>query len=398
MKKIILVLILLLFIIGCTQQEGIPIGEELPEISSEEDIETLPITAPEEEIIKTGLTEGTEDKVVCEDYDNNQEGCLLHSECRWDSDENLCDPIGRGGDEDYEDTEEIIDDGIIKGEFQYDSPWVIEGGKRIDDSYFWDVCVVEVNNGKYRMYGEKGTKILSYISNDGLLWEKEAGVRFEGGGFPQVMKTDEGKWRMFYVPSGISQQNKFLSAISSDGLNFVKEEGERYSAESNIEKKIQGPRIIQLEDSTYRMYFTAFSSPDTKDETVRILSATSDDGYNFVKEDGIRLDPNSEPFVGKRVAHAFPLILDNGDIQLFFAGATNEGGGVLSAVSENGLDFTVNPYPEIEETFIEGEGIRISPQDPYVISMDGTLRMYYGLYKGSEVVDDSAIYSAVNNE
>ena len=89
------------------------------------------------------------------------------------------------------------------------------------------------------------SKILSYISDDGLLWEKEDGLRFESAGFPQVMKTNEGKWRMFYVPSGTYQQNKFLSAISSDGIYFVKEDGERYNAKTNLEKKIQGPRILQ---------------------------------------------------------------------------------------------------------------------------------------------------------
>jgi len=367
-KKIILILSLLVFISGCIEQ--------IEESNEEQQLAT---TVP----------------FNCEDYDGNQEACLLYEECEWVSEENLCETLDEEGDFEHEDEEEEIED-VLEGDFQYESPWIEEEGKRIDDGYFWDVSIVQLDDGTYRMYGEKGTSIESYISDDGLSWEKEDGIRLRNAAFPLVLRTDDEKWRMFFCPSGQGiQQNKFLSAISSDGLNFVKEDGERYKGEGNLEEKIQGPRIIPLDDGTYRMYFTATSNPDTKDETLRILSAKSDDGFNFVKEDGIRLDPNSEPFVGERVAHAWPIKTSDGKFQVFFSGATANGGGILSATSENGLDFTINPYPEIEETFIEEEGIGISPQDPCVISMDGKLRMYYGLYKGSEVVDESGIYSAV---
>ena len=63
MKKIILILVLLIFISGCSEKLENPIEE----ISKE---------------------------IFCPDYDANKEECSLHQECEWDAKENNCDPIG----------------------------------------------------------------------------------------------------------------------------------------------------------------------------------------------------------------------------------------------------------------------------------------------------------------
>ena len=83
MRKIIL-LLLLIFIVGCTRQV-----EEAPE----------EIEEPEAE-------------VFCTDYDGNQEECLLHEECRWVDGENICDSIGDmdEGDEENEFASELEKD------------------------------------------------------------------------------------------------------------------------------------------------------------------------------------------------------------------------------------------------------------------------------------------------
>ena len=94
--------------------------------------------------------------------------------------------------------------------------------------------------------------------------------------------------------------------------------------------------------------------------------------------------------VGLRVAHAWPVMTSDGQIQLFFAGASTKGGGILSAISDNGIDFTVNPFPEIK-----GVSYDVSPQDPCVITMNNVQRIYYGIYKGPEIVPESGIYSAI---
>jgi len=48
-------------------------------------------------------TKDTETKIICEDFDDNKKQCLLHNECKWTSDKNLCDSIDEGGDFDEED-------------------------------------------------------------------------------------------------------------------------------------------------------------------------------------------------------------------------------------------------------------------------------------------------------
>ncbi len=268
--------------------------------------------------------------------------------------------------------------------------WMVEEGKRIDDPYFFDVCVVRLEDGSYRMYGEKEGDVVSYVSTDGLSWRKEDGIRMAGAAFPFVQTLQDGRFRMFYVPSKKARtpQNKVLSAISKDGVFFERETGERYIGGSELERTLQAPRVIATRNGGYRMYLTALSGPP-EDELALTLSAYSSDGFNFVREEGIRLDPRETPLMGRRAAHAYPLS-HAGGIRLYFAGAHAQGGGgILSAESRDGLAFTVNPVPEIPE--IERG---LGPQDPCVVPVPGGLRMYYGIYRGPEVVEESAIYSA----
>jgi len=288
----------------------------------------------------------------------------------------------------------LIGCGVVEngdnGTPDYTSLWVKEEGKRIDEPYFFDISVVQLDDGKYRMYGELHGDITSYISSDGLSWEPEEGKRMENAGFPFVMKLSDGRWRMYYSPMGAAQDH-FLSAISTAGLTFKVEEGHRYDGESDYEQRIQSPRIIKLNEGTYRMYFTAISDAETENETVRILSAKSSDGLNFTLEEGVRINPTVSPLVGKRAAHAWPIKTSDGYIRLYFAGASTKGGGIISAISGDGLNFTINPFPELLN-WAEGKDV----QDPCVIPISDGLRVYYGLYQGPSIIPESGIYSAVN--
>jgi hypothetical protein len=55
---------------------------------------------PEEKDLEDAVGE-----VDCVDYDNDQENCLLHEECKWTPDENICEPIGAEDEFDNEDEE-----------------------------------------------------------------------------------------------------------------------------------------------------------------------------------------------------------------------------------------------------------------------------------------------------
>ncbi|MFH1409094.1 MAG: DUF333 domain-containing protein [Nanoarchaeota archaeon] len=137
MKKMILILILLSFIVGCVEQtEESEEGQQLANPASvycEEQGGILRIE--ENEIGQYGvctLRDGTECEewayyrnecpeeeqqtepevieeleIICQDYEGDKEECSLHTECGWDAEENHCDPIGgRDQDDDYEEGEE----------------------------------------------------------------------------------------------------------------------------------------------------------------------------------------------------------------------------------------------------------------------------------------------------
>jgi hypothetical protein len=59
--------------------------------------------------------------VSCPNYDDNEEKCLSHLECKWTSDENICEPIDMMEDEDDEDEGDVEDgesDGGINQELE----------------------------------------------------------------------------------------------------------------------------------------------------------------------------------------------------------------------------------------------------------------------------------------
>ena len=106
-----------------------------------------------------------------------------------------------------------------------------EGSAAIAGKYA-DVDVVEMENGKYRMYysaepevqGFKG-QVYSAVSSDGISWTQENGIRMEWAIFPSVIKTPDGRYRMYFQNNGVIK-----SAISSDGLSWKEESGIRMDA------------------------------------------------------------------------------------------------------------------------------------------------------------------------
>ena len=77
-------------------------------------------------LVVVGYFYFSEQEVFCPDYDGNQEECMIHVECKWTSEENICEPIDQvededeGGieDEDEGDVEDGKDDGGINQELE----------------------------------------------------------------------------------------------------------------------------------------------------------------------------------------------------------------------------------------------------------------------------------------
>ncbi|MBU0979303.1 MAG: hypothetical protein KJ709_00720 [Nanoarchaeota archaeon] len=100
MKRIILMLILTVFIMGCSEQmektQEIEDIVEEPELKPETEESISP---PDEELQKEPVIIN-EKELFCPDYDGNEQECFLHEECEWDAQENNCDLIGRVNEED----------------------------------------------------------------------------------------------------------------------------------------------------------------------------------------------------------------------------------------------------------------------------------------------------------
>src|SRR3989338_8770515 len=86
-------------------------------------------------------------------------------------------------------------------------------------------------------------------------WEKDVGSRIVDGSVPFVHGLKDGKVRLYYC------NNKgILSAISNDGLTFAKESGVRISPGTGFEFQVCDPTIVNLPDGKMRMYYKGANS------------------------------------------------------------------------------------------------------------------------------------------
>src|SRR3989344_3546063 len=216
-------------------------------------------------------------------------------------------------------------------------------------------------------------------------WEKDGGSRVTDGSVPFVHGLKDGKVRLYYC------NNKWiLSAISNDGLTFAKESGVRISPGTGFESIVCDPTIVNLPDGlTFQKEGLRIDSetngdngwasvPDAivlPDGRVRIYyvtasgmqhgigSAISSDGLDFVKEAGIRV-PNLVD----------PALVRINDKYVLFAASIDERftalpKGIYYLESSDGLDFS-KPIAVFQEDNI---------YDPSVLKIDeNTIRVFYG--------------------
>ncbi len=246
--------------------------------------------------------------------------------------------------------------------------WEQDRGSRVVDG---SVPFVYRQDGKVRLYYCNNKGILSAVSQDGLTFTKEQGVRISPGtGFesivcdPTLVGLPGGEVRMYY--KGASSQapgpgrsiHKIYSAVSSDGLSF-KKEGLRIDSEtSGDEGWASVPDAITLPDGRVRIYYVTAANGEHG-----IGSAISSDGLNFVKEAGLRV-PNLVD----------PALIRIGEKYILFAASIDERfaalpKGIYYLESSDGLDFG--------EPIVVFQGNDV--YDPSVLKVDeNTIRVFYG--------------------
>ncbi|MCD6146330.1 MAG: right-handed parallel beta-helix repeat-containing protein [Methanosarcinales archaeon] len=283
--------------------------------------------------------------------------------------------------------------------------------KLIDEPYLFDVTVVRLDDGRYRLYGELGSsperEVVSYISDDGVNFQKEDGYRLTEVGFmPFVVKLADGRFRLYFTGEESTPESTIettgykaiQSAISENGLNFTIEDGDRlaYTGSGYEYLGIRDEKILRLSNGSYRMYYHGID----ENEHWRVLSALSHDGLNWTREEGVRLDPSDlcNYTYATGIGNMAPVITSDGIYHLYVCALVCDGGygvpGIFDATSTDGLTFTVNNIPVI--TGYATESNRVGPEDPAVIMTDEGFRMYFAAYgSGGIVISESGIYSII---
>ena len=210
--------------------------------------------------------------------------------------------------------------------------------------------VIPLPDGRLRMYFEartadRPTTILSAISEDGLLWQPEPGVRFGDDtwsyGTPRCLYLEDDapstpRLRLYFhrytfpLVSGIEAGNVIISAVSSDGLMFREEEGVRIAQETERETgSVYAPEVVRLGDGSYRMYYSGWS------DEIRggVFTATSRDGLVWTKHPDPCIDLGDR-WDGDMVSEPCVIPLNDGRSRLFYEACDSDGNyRILSATT-----------------------------------------------------------------
>ncbi len=254
-----------------------------------------------------------------------------------------------------------------------------KGGVAIAGNYA-DADVIELEDDSFRMYYSiepevQGNKLemFSALSSDGINWEKEGGIRKEFSTFPDVVKLDDGSFRIYFQNAGVIK-----SAVSNNGLNWTDESGTRINNSNNEGLKFENvaaPTTMKIGNEWVMVYRGTIDEkyPEMvpNDNTQLFMWATSSDGKTFDKK-GIALDSRTDTFKG--LLDGPELVeWDDGSTRLYFWSYS----GVFhvtfdgTSFSEPEFDFTTSTNPL--NLFPENP-----PGDPGLAKINGKWFMYYG--------------------
>ncbi len=292
------------------------------------------------------------------------------------------------------------------------SGWTMEG-RRMDLNIVEFSCV-RLDDGRYRLYGDRVpattvppiNQLISFISNDGLVFGEEPGVRLETKmGITHVIRTQEGLYRAYFTDFTVDLgpdmgASAVSSAISTDGgLTFSIEPGERltYSGSGYEAKGFGQARVLLLADRTYRMYYQAIGT-----DYSRILSAVSTDGLSWSREDGIRVDIKALCPATDWGGALMPFIDPSGVCHLFArtwrctGNFVNTKAGIFDSTSSDGLTFTFGATPVIEG-YTKPDNTGVDAEDFCLIQTPDGLRVYFALFNAGATIPETAIYSIINS-
>jgi hypothetical protein len=204
-----------------------------------------------------------------------------------------------------------------------------EGSRDLDRSKVQAPCIMRAPECGYRLfYTAVGPGkpfrdcqgyILSAVSNDGLAFVPEPGIRVAPDPAlaqmslrvlaPSCIALPGGGWRLYFEargPAGLP--TAIMSAVSDDQLDWRVEPGVRLSAPGGV----GAPRVLRLPDGRLRL--TCFESIHSVGSpasgpriATHVISATSNDGVVFLREAGVRLADKSGELDSAGITAAEPV-------------------------------------------------------------------------------------------
>jgi hypothetical protein len=207
-----------------------------------------------------------------------------------------------------------------------------------------DGDAVVLPDGRLRMYygmgapGSSMSRITSSVTSDGKTWQSEA-TNLVGTtwGAPDVVVLPDGRLRMYYTPTdpfGLApgQQPSVRSAISDDGITWTVEQGVRLDPAAyprlvpaaGIIHRVSHPGVVMLADGTWLM-LAAFSYDrgfdprgfSSSHRTELIVWATSTDGLAFTPR-GIAVDSRHKATFDGYASSPDPVIWEDGTVRAYF--------------------------------------------------------------------------------
>lgn len=224
--------------------------------------------------------------------------------------------------------------------------------------------VIRLSDGRYRMYYFVNATVIPATAE------------------PEIRPP--GQQPMPHPPIGDdlpAPKLNLVSAVSNDGLTWTEEAGIRLMPTPGgyDDGTMIHPSVIQLADGTYKLYYdgevqsTSRFALDSKHR--RILSATSKDGLTWTKDPGYRID---EKPVHTWEAYSPKAMYQNGKVIVRFTTPN----GIYRAESTDSINFTISQNP----IFSPGKrlpmpdgpnGVTGSYQDSFVLPVEGGQRMYF---------------------
>lgn len=262
------------------------------------------------------------------------------------------------------------------------STWQVNG-PALEGTYA-DADVVSLSDGRYRMYlglepeaPNFAGQIYSAVSEDGVSWELEDGERKTGVALPDVLELPDGRWRMYFQDGSVIK-----SAVSEDGINFADEPGTRIGLgdhQVTQEEMVSSPAVVQMPDGTYLMVYgvssaETFFAESPNPNTTYIFWATSDDGLNFQKQ-GMAVDTRNDTLMGFADTPDI-IIWDDGEPHMFFWSYT----GVFESVFEDGAFTTPRMVLRAEKENKLDALPANPPGDPGLIKIGDEWFMYVGYH------------------